>query len=468
MSKSESAAEHSSALTDPATSAPGAASGTTTDAVPVSASGGASASTGAGVGANTDSATGTSKASGSTATWAITLFGTAVGAGVLFLPIDAGAFGFWPLLAGTLLIAPICFYSHRMYSRIVSASSVHGENLLERVTNIMGRPFGLALGFCYWMGSYPTVLIYAISATNTLDSFLSNQVGVDVPRNAIAIGSVLLLTGAYALGRRPMLWLANLMIYPLIATLFITSVYLIPRWDFSSFYHYADFGLWDFVKATFLILPVLMFSLSHDAALSQFSLDMQRAHGKNAEKQVTKTERYATVLLVVFVMFFVWSCVLALGADGMHDAEAQNIPVLSYFANVTNTPFMSVMTPVIALCAVCSSYFGFMLGSEESTQYLFKTAAPKTAERMGAKKLNWATYLFVIVTASAAAIINPSILDLISIVGGIFVATTVFISPMFVYQKHKDYAKYRHLPSNYFVFACGIALIITTLIDLFG
>ena len=52
--------------------------------------------------------------------------------------------------------------------------------------------------------------------------------------------------------------------------------------------------------------------------------------------------------------------------------------------------------------------------------------------------------------------------------GGIFVATTVFISPMFVYQKHKDYAKYRHLPSNYFVFACGIALIITTLIDLFG
>ena len=119
MSKSESAAEHSSALTDPATSAPGAASGTTTDAVPVSASGGASASTGAGVGADTDSATGTSKASGSTATWAITLFGTAVGAGVLFLPIDAGAFGFWPLLAGTLLIAPICFYSHRMYSRIV-------------------------------------------------------------------------------------------------------------------------------------------------------------------------------------------------------------------------------------------------------------------------------------------------------------------------------------------------------------
>ena len=31
---------------------------------------------------------------GSTMSWAMTLFGTAVGAGILFLPLDAGTFGF--------------------------------------------------------------------------------------------------------------------------------------------------------------------------------------------------------------------------------------------------------------------------------------------------------------------------------------------------------------------------------------
>ncbi len=31
-------------------------------------------------------------------TWCLSLFGTAVGAGVLFLPIKAGAGGFWPLV----------------------------------------------------------------------------------------------------------------------------------------------------------------------------------------------------------------------------------------------------------------------------------------------------------------------------------------------------------------------------------
>lgn len=31
-------------------------------------------------------------------TWMLSLFGTAVGAGILFLPINAGLNGFWPLV----------------------------------------------------------------------------------------------------------------------------------------------------------------------------------------------------------------------------------------------------------------------------------------------------------------------------------------------------------------------------------
>ena len=34
--------------------------------------------------------------------WVIGLFGTAVGAGILFLPINAGAGGLWPLLIVTI------------------------------------------------------------------------------------------------------------------------------------------------------------------------------------------------------------------------------------------------------------------------------------------------------------------------------------------------------------------------------
>ena len=44
-----------------------------------------------------------------TFSWALGLFGTAVGAGVLFLPINAGMSGFWPLIIMTLIVGPMTY-----------------------------------------------------------------------------------------------------------------------------------------------------------------------------------------------------------------------------------------------------------------------------------------------------------------------------------------------------------------------
>ena len=115
------------------------------------------------------------KPDGSFMRWVITLFGTGVGAGILFLPINAGSFGFWPLVIATLLIGPMVFFSHRTYARIVSASPVKGLDVLQVITALTGRKRGFASALVYWLGIYPTVLIYAISITNTLDSFIVNQ-----------------------------------------------------------------------------------------------------------------------------------------------------------------------------------------------------------------------------------------------------------------------------------------------------
>ena len=70
--------------------------------------------------------------------WTISLFGTAVGAGVLFLPINAGLGGLWPLLIVTLLIGPMTYLSHRALSRFVCASPVPGED----ITVVARKTFG--------------------------------------------------------------------------------------------------------------------------------------------------------------------------------------------------------------------------------------------------------------------------------------------------------------------------------------
>ena len=62
----------------------------------------------------------------STPSWTIGLFGTAVGAGILFLPINAGLGGMWPLIIATVLIWPMTYFSHRALSRMVVASREPG------------------------------------------------------------------------------------------------------------------------------------------------------------------------------------------------------------------------------------------------------------------------------------------------------------------------------------------------------
>src|SRR5476651_90972 len=52
-------------------------------------------------------------------TWMLGLFGTAIGAGTLFLPINAGLGGFWPLMVLAVLAFPMTFYAHRGLTRFV-------------------------------------------------------------------------------------------------------------------------------------------------------------------------------------------------------------------------------------------------------------------------------------------------------------------------------------------------------------
>ncbi len=47
--------------------------------------------------------------------WTMSLFGTAVGAGILFLPIKAGVGGIWPVFIMAILAFPMTFLSHRLW-----------------------------------------------------------------------------------------------------------------------------------------------------------------------------------------------------------------------------------------------------------------------------------------------------------------------------------------------------------------
>ena len=66
--------------------------------------------------------------------WVISLFGTAVGAGILFLPINLGLGGIWPLLIVAVLAGPMTFLAHRGLARFVLSSSRPQADFTEAVS----------------------------------------------------------------------------------------------------------------------------------------------------------------------------------------------------------------------------------------------------------------------------------------------------------------------------------------------
>lgn len=397
--------------------------------------------------------------------WVLSLFGTAVGAGVLFLPINAGMAGFWPLVIMTILVGPMTYLAHRGLCRFVLSSGKPGSDITQVVAEHFGEGAGKLITILYFFAIYPILLIYGVGITNTVDSFLVNQLEVASPARWIL--SLVLIMGMMSvmlLGEKFMLKVTQLLVYPLIAILAVLSFWLIPEWNLSSL---SDMpSLSSFSTTLWLTIPVLVFAFNHSPAISSFALAQHREYGKQA---VQKSERilFANAgLLLGFVMLFVFSCVLSLSPAELGEAKAQNISILSYLANKQDSLIISYIGPVVAFLAIVSSFFGHYLGAREGLNGIISQQAKSAGITIPEKTVNLITIVFIIVTLWIVAIINPSILGMIESLGGPIIAAILFIMPMIAVRKVPAMQKYRGVWTNAFVLIMGCIAISAILYQL--
>lgn len=390
--------------------------------------------------------------------WAISLFGTAVGAGVLFLPINAGLGGLWPLLVVTILIGPMTYLSHRALSRFVCASPVPGEDITGVARKAFGEGLGRVITVVYFLAIFPIVLIYGVGITNTVDSLLVNQFHLASPPRWLLSGLLVAAMMAVMLaGQRIMLIITQWLVYPLILILLGVTLYLIPSWDFSVFQGVPAPG--DFLMSVWMIIPVLVFAFNHSPAISQFSVAMKHEYGDRASERASVVLKRSTVLLVIFTMGFVWSCVLALGPTGLQGAKDQNLPVLSYLANEHGSPFIAYLGPAVALAAIASSFFGHYMGAAEGAVGIVRSTVDPHGTRIGDKTLKTSVAVFIFVTTWLVAIANPSILSLIESLAGPVIAVILYLMPMYAIRRLPALEPYRGKISNVFVTVAGLVAV---------
>lgn len=399
--------------------------------------------------------------------WSLNLFGTAVGAGVLFLPINAGMGGFWPLIVMAILVGPMTYLAHQALSRFVLSSAKPGSDITDVVEEHFGKTAGKLITLLYFFAIFPILLIYGNGITNTVDSFIVNQLGMASP-NRVLLSFVLIATliSVMLMSETIMLKITEYLVYPLVFILFALSVYLIPEWNTSMLHEMPTIE--GFIGTLWITIPVLVFSFNHSPAISAFSQSQQREYQDLTltEKHASRTLKGTAGILLFFVMFFVFSCVLTLTPEELVAAKAQNISILSFLANKFENPYISYFGPLVAFLAITSSFFGHYLGAREGLEGLYlKMSQDKT--RINRKKLNYGTALFFLLTLWGVAIINPSILGLIESFGGPIIAAILFIMPMYAIRKVPAMQRYQGQFSNVFVTIMGLIAISAVVYGLF-
>ncbi len=396
----------------------------------------------------------------------MSLFGTAVGAGILFLPINAGMNGFWPLVAMTLIVGPMTYFAHRGLARFVLSSKKPGSDITEVVEEHFGLTAGKLITLLYFFAIYPIVLIYGVGITNTVDSFMVNQLGMEsMPRALLSIILILGMMSVMIAGEKLMLKVTQFLVYPLVAILFFMSVYLIPDWNLSSVSQMPSLG--DFSLTLWITIPVLIFSFNHSPIVSAFSQAQAREHGKHAEEKASAILGRAAIMLVGFVMLFVFSCVLSLTPADLAAAKQENLAILSYLANKHESPFISYLGPVVAFVAIVSSFFGHYLGAREGLNGLITKQLKSSGKTISNKKINQFTVIFMVLTIWFVATLNPSILGMIETLGGPIIAAILFIMPMYAVRKVPAMQKYQGKVSNAFVTVMGLIAMSAILYGIF-
>ena len=376
--------------------------------------------------------------------WMLGLYGTSIGAGVLFLPINAGIGGLIPLLIMLILAYPITYLGHFMLCQFILMGSRGKEDSITEVgENLFGKSGGVALTILYFLSIFPILLVYGVSVTNTIESFITEQLKVSSPNRLwlsfFLVGLFILIV---SFGRDIIIKIMSAIVYPFIIVLIIISLWLIPNWNTALFQNinlmqtFKDQHFW---YSLWLLMPVMVFSFSHVAIISSLAVYCKEKYGKNAEKKSSDIISRSNILMVATVMFFVFSCALCLGPNELKQAKEENVSILTYLANYFKTPFLYWLGPIIASIAMAKSFFGHYLGAKEG---LNKIISYTSANKIKKRYVDILTTFITFLVTWTIAYKNPNVLDMIESINGPIFAIMLFIMPtctLYIFSQ-----KYRH------------------------
>ncbi|ABZ75440.1 serine transporter [Shewanella halifaxensis HAW-EB4] len=398
--------------------------------------------------------------------WIVMSIGMAIGAGIVFLPVQVGVMGLWVFLLSSIIGYPAMYLFQKLFINTL-AESKKCTDYPGVIENYLGKNWGIALGVLYFLMLVIWVLVYSLAVTNDSASYL-HSFGVTegyLNDNVFyGLGLICILAFIGSKGEKLLFKLSGFMAVTVLTLVAVMGVLLMARWDMANIPSMGDFG--PMLKNAIITLPFTLTSILFIQSLSPMVISY-RSHEKSIEVARFKAERAMKIafsILFVVVFFFAISFTFAISQEQATEAMNQNISALAIIAQYFPGSWATVTGIVINIFAVVTSFFGVFLAFQEACRGIAMNILLRSRKESEINKelVNKLITVFIILLAWSAIALNAPILSFTSICSPIFGMVGCLI-PAYLVYKVPHLNKYKGWATN-LIIVTGVLLCISPLL----
>ncbi len=373
--------------------------------------------------------------------WVIMSIGMAIGAGIVFLPVQVGLMGLWVFLLSSIIGYPAMYLFQRLFINTL-AESPECKDYPSVISGYLGKNWGVLLGALYFIMLVIWMFVYSTAITNDSASYLHTfGITKGLLSNNPFYGLVLIciLVAISSRGEKLLFKVSSLMVLTKLLVVAALGLSMVGLWHLYNAGTLPPAGL--LIKNAIITLPFTLTSILFIQTLSPMVISY-RAKEKSIEVARYKALRamnIAFTILFITVFFYAVSFTLAMGHDEAVKAYQQNISALAIaaqFISGDGAGWVKVVSVILNIFAVMTAFFGVYLGFREATQGIVMNLLRRKfpTRQFDEKYVQGGIMIFAILLAWSAIVLNAPVLSFTSICSPIFGMIGCLIPAWLVYK----------------------------------
>ncbi|HDL4235397.1 TPA: hypothetical protein PW772_002665, partial [Mannheimia haemolytica] len=383
--------------------------------------------------------------------WIIMSIGMAIGAGIVFLPVQVGLMGMWVFLLSSIIGYPAMYLFQRLFINTL-AESPECKDYPTVISGYLGKNWGIFLGVLYFIMLVIWMFVYSTAITNDSASYLltfgiTNTLLSDNPFYGLVL--ICILVALSSRGEKLLFKISTFMVLTKLFVVAALGLAMIGMWQLHNIGAMPPFG--KLIKDAIITLPFTLTSILFLQTLSPMVISYR------AKEQSREVARYkalramniAFAILFITVFFYAVSFTLAMGREEALKAYEQNVSALAIAAQFFPGSWATYVGVALNIFAVMTAFFGVYLGFREATQGIVMNLLLRKfpAEKINPNYVQKGIMLFSILLAWSAIVLNAPVLSFTSICSPIFGLVGCLI-PAYLVYKVPALFKYKGLALN--------------------